>query len=221
MLLFYIIIFFFCSLFRLALCSHMTRLVRKGSFVPHIPKQINYCISRCHFQRRPLPTSGGSWCSDPTLLWALGLGSGLREKIRGLLWMMHGNVWKRLWTDRAMAAVAISQMTCAGSEGGGSQGEGQEMTGGRSAVGGGLGRSIRGAGLTMPLSTKVLMTVPNRPTSFWTSEEPVGVSGTFWMTSRVFQLTGEKFSCGGRNSREKEDTPLVTWKTIYTLVIEL
>lgn len=48
--------------------------------------------------------------------------------------MMHGNVWKRLWTDRAMAAVAISQMTCAGSEGGGSQGEGQEVTGDRSAV---------------------------------------------------------------------------------------
>lgn len=49
--------------------------------------------------------------------------------------MMHGNVWKRLWTDRAMAAVAISQMTCAGSEGGGSQGEGQEVTGGRASGG--------------------------------------------------------------------------------------
>lgn len=45
--------------------------------------------------------------------------------------MMHGNVWKRLWTDRAIAAVAISQMICAGSEDGGSQGEGQEVTGGR------------------------------------------------------------------------------------------
>lgn len=60
--------------------------------------------------------------------------------------MMHGNVWKRLWTDRAMAAVAISQMTCAGSEGGGSQGEGQEVTGGRSPVGGGGGSEHQRSG---------------------------------------------------------------------------
>lgn len=52
--------------------------------------------------------------------------------------MMHGNVWKRLWTDRAMAAVAISQMTCAGGEGGERQDGGQKVTGsGRKWITGG------------------------------------------------------------------------------------
>lgn len=116
--------------------------------------------------------------------------------------MMHGNVWKRLWTDRAMAAVAISQMTCeevqvvavkTGDR------MWQEVTGSGSLVEAG---GIREGSLTVPLSTNDLMTVPNRRTSFWTSEEPVGVTGTFWMTSREFQVTGEKFSCSGHIVQE-------------------
>lgn len=56
----------------------------------------------------------GSLTSDDCwmiLLCVLILGSALREKHSGLLWMIHGKAWKRLKTDSAMAAVAISQMT--------------------------------------------------------------------------------------------------------------
>lgn len=39
------------------------------------------------------------------------------------------------------------------------------------------------------------MTVPKRRTSFWTSEEPDGVLGTFLITNRLLQLTGTELSC--------------------------
>lgn len=46
--------------------------------------------------------------------------------------------------------------------------------------------------LTMLLSTRVLMTVPKRRTNFSTSEDPLGVSGTFPITNRLFQATGAR-----------------------------
>lgn len=49
--------------------------------------------------------------------------------------------------------------------------------------------------LTILLSSRVLMTVPKRRTSFWTSEEPAGVLGTFLITNRLLQPTGTGLSC--------------------------
>lgn len=49
--------------------------------------------------------------------------------------------------------------------------------------------------LTILLSTRVLMTVPKRRTSFCTSEEPDGVLGTLLITNRLLQPTRTGLSC--------------------------
>lgn len=49
--------------------------------------------------------------------------------------------------------------------------------------------------LTILLTTRVLITVPKRRTSFWASEEPDSESGTLLMTNRQLQATGAGLSC--------------------------